>query len=105
MRNATLAAVAVLLLVGFALAVSGAAAHGTDETDTSHDGTENESAEAWADWMEEHMIEHMGEERADRMEQRTPMTYEEMGRHMASHDRDDGSDSGMMGDTSGMGCH
>lgn len=105
MRNATLAAVAVLVLAGFALAVSGAAAHGSDETDSSHDGPENETAEAWADRMEGHMIEHVGEERAERMEQRTPMTYEEMGRHMASHDRDDGSASGMMSDTSGMGCH
>lgn len=102
MRNSILAALAVLAV--FALAVGGAAAHGADETETSHeDVSENESAAAWAAWMEQRMIEHVGEERAVRMEQRMPMTYEEMGRHMASHG--DGSDGGTMRGDSGMGCH
>lgn len=102
MRNVILAVLAVVAV--FALAVSGAAAHGSDETDTSHeDVPEDDSADVWATWMEQHMIEHIGEERAAQMEERMPMTYEEMGRHMASHD--DGSDGGMMGGNSGMGCH
>ena len=104
MRNTILAVVAVIVLAGFALAVGGAAAHGSDEADTSHDSPENESANGWTDWMEQHMIDHMGEERAAQMEARMPMTYEEMGQHMASHDHDD-SDGGMMGGMSGMGCH
>lgn len=102
MRNATLAAVAVLAVL--ALAVGGAAAHGSDETDDSHgDVSEDDSADAWANWMEQQMVEHVGEETAARMEQRMPMTYEEMGQHMASHDH--GSGEGMMGGSSGMGCH
>ena len=115
MRNAILAVLVVLAV--FALAVSGAAAHGSNETDTSHeDAPGDDSADAWGTWMEQHMIEHMGEERAAQMEvehmgeeraaqmeERMPMTYEEMGQHMASHD--DSSDRGMMGDMAGMGCH
>lgn len=102
MRNATLAAVAVLAVL--ALAVGGVAAHGSDETDASHgDVSENESADAWAAWMEQQMVEHMGEERAKQMVQRMPMTDEEMGQHMAPHDN--GGGDGTMGGTSGMGCH
>ena len=102
MRNAILVVLAVLAVS--ALAVSGAAAHGSNETDTSHkDVPDDDSTDSWATWMEQHMIEHMGEERAAQMEERMPMTYEEMGQHMASHD--DSSDGGMMDGMSGMGCH
>ena len=102
MRTAILAALAVLTL--FASVTGGVAAHESDETDVSPDDVpENESADGWAAWMEQRVTEHMGEERAEQMEQRMPATYEEMGRHMASHDH--GSDDDTMGGMSGMGCH
>ena len=101
MRTAILAALAVLTL--FASVTGGVAAHGSDETDASHDDVPEKSTDGWAAWMEQRMAERMGEERAEQMERRMPMTYEEMGRHMASHDH--GSDDDTMGGMSGMGCH
>lgn len=101
-RTVILATLAVLAV--FASATGGVAAHGSDETDASHDDVSvNESADGWAAWMEQRMVEHIGEGRAEQMEQRMPATYEEMGRHMASRDR--GSDDDRMGGLSGMGCH
>lgn len=100
-RTAILAALAVLTVI--ASVTGGVAAHGSDETDASHDDVpEDGSADGWAAWMEQRMVEHMGEERAEQMEQRMPATYEEMGRHMAAHER--GSDDAM-GGMSGSGCY
>lgn len=100
-----LAVLGVLLL-----AASGVAAHDNDGNTTDHDDAPtNGSAAEWAVWMEQHMIEHMGADAAERMEEHMPMTYEEMGEHMADHQHGSMmSDmmNGMMGDDmSGMGCH
>lgn len=98
MRNFTLATLAVLAVL--LLAVSGVAAHGSNDTDSDRDrAPENASADEWAAWMEQHMTGHM-----DAAQMQDRMNYGEMGEHMASH-RNGSMDGMMNGGASSMGCH
>lgn len=101
-----LAILATLLLVAGGVAAHGDGTDGHDHDDAPVDGT----AEEWAEWMEQHMADHMGEDAATQMREHMGMSYEEMGRMMEGMMNDDegmmGDDEGMMGkDGSGMGCH
>ena len=113
MRNFTLAALAALVVLLFA--VGGVAANGSNDTTSNNTASdhnrvpENASAAEWAAWMEQRMAEHMGANAAVQMQERMGMSYEEMGKQMASHQNGsmmDGQMDGMMGGgMSGMGCH
>ena len=100
-----LAVLAVLLLAG------GVTAHGTNASTSDHESTPaNGSAAEWATWMEQHVIEHMGADAAAQIQDRMGMSYEEMGKHMASHQNGSMMNGRMMdgmmrGGMSGMGCH
>lgn len=100
MRTLTIGLVAVLVLLG---GVGGTVvAHGDDQSGHDHDEVpDNETAEEWADWMEQHMIDHMGAEAVEHMQAHMGMSFEEMGEHM-SH-MDDSHQEHEHG--SGMGCH
>lgn len=104
MRTLTLSVLSVLAVL--LLAAGGVVAHDTDGNTTGHDDApENGSAAEWAEWMEQHMIEHMGADVAAQMQEHMPMTYEEMGEHMADHQHGSMMHDMMGDDMSGMGCH
>lgn len=97
MRKITIATLAVLSVL--LLTASVAAAHGNATADMHADAPHD--AEERADWMEQHMTEHMGADEAEQMQERMGMSYEEMSEMMG----DDHMGGMMGGNGSGMGCH
>lgn len=98
-QKRTVAITALAIFAALLLVAGGVAAHGNETNGGHGDAPVDGTAEEWAGWMEERMMEHMGEDGAKQMQERMGMSYEEMGRMM-------GDDGGMMSeDGSGMGCH
>ena len=86
----------IVLIAASLLATNLVVAH-----DSTGENVSDVNSTEQAAWMEEHMIERMGEDRAESMRERMGMSYEEMGEMM-----DDGHRDGRMdGMGSGMGCH
>lgn len=81
------------LLVGLAilaLAVTAplVSAHGTATPAAEAPDTDATAAD-WADWMDDHMTEHMGPDGVAWMESHMGVTVDEMARDMADGDYDD----------------
>lgn len=103
------------MVAALMLTAGAVAAQGNNTTDGHDDAPDNGTAAEWGAWMEQHMTEHMGDDDAERMQERMGMSYEEMGERMASHQNGSMMDGGMMGSEmmngqmdsgmSGMGCH
>ena len=76
-----------LAIVGLAFAAPGVSAHGdepTQGTETAADGMPVDGdAEAWAAWMEGHMIDHMGPDAGNQMSAHTGEAVGEMPQGMA----------------------
>lgn len=103
LQTRTVAIAALAIFTALLLIAGGAVAHGDDADHDHDDAPIDGTVEEWADWMEEHMTEHMGEDAAKQMQDRMGMSYEEVGQMMEGMMDGDG---GMMGENgSGMGCH